>query len=143
MDKIWDRKSFEVGGHWPLWRGWKNRMTTQNRQKSNAKNKEKFWSFIRFINWPIDLKYNLWLLIKLILIFHIMMCKSCWNGKKTMIYQNPCWKVTMGFFLQSQHILGKKCALSCTLYQRNATGPPYLDTNGVCNLSLTVLRKKS
>jgi len=37
MDKIWDRKSFEVGGHWPLWRGWKNRMTTQNRQKSNAK----------------------------------------------------------------------------------------------------------
>ena len=24
MDKIWDRKSFEVGGHWSLWRGWKN-----------------------------------------------------------------------------------------------------------------------
>ena len=21
MDKNWDRKSFEVGGHWPLWRG--------------------------------------------------------------------------------------------------------------------------
>jgi len=21
MNKIWDRKSFEVGGHWPLWRG--------------------------------------------------------------------------------------------------------------------------
>jgi len=20
MDKIWDRKSFEVGGHWSLWR---------------------------------------------------------------------------------------------------------------------------
>jgi len=30
MDKIWDRKSFEVG-HWPLWRGWKKGMTTQNR----------------------------------------------------------------------------------------------------------------
>jgi len=28
MDKIKDRKSFEVGGLWPLW---------QNRQKSNAK----------------------------------------------------------------------------------------------------------
>ena len=38
MDTIWDRKSFEVGGHWPLWRGWKNLMTTQNRQKSKAKN---------------------------------------------------------------------------------------------------------
>jgi len=32
MDKIWDRKSFKVG-HWPLWPWWKNRMTTQNRQK--------------------------------------------------------------------------------------------------------------
>ena len=44
MDKIWDRKSFKVGGHWPLWRGWKNRMTTQNRQKSRTlikKRKEK------------------------------------------------------------------------------------------------------
>ena len=39
MDKIWERKSFKVGGHWPLWRGWKTRMTTQNRQKSNAKKK--------------------------------------------------------------------------------------------------------
>ena len=41
MDKIWDRKSFEVGGHWPLWRGWKKRMITQNRQKSNAKKNPK------------------------------------------------------------------------------------------------------
>jgi len=24
MDKIWDRKSFDVGSHWRLWRGWKN-----------------------------------------------------------------------------------------------------------------------
>jgi len=37
MDNIWDRKSFEVGGHCPLWREWKKRMTKQNRQKSNAK----------------------------------------------------------------------------------------------------------
>ena len=41
MDKIGYRKSFEVEGHWPLWWGWKNRMTTQNRQKSNAKIKFK------------------------------------------------------------------------------------------------------
>ena len=41
MDKIWDRKSFEVGGHWPLWQGRKKRMTTQNRHKSNAKKKKK------------------------------------------------------------------------------------------------------
>jgi len=27
MDTIWDRKSFDVGGHWPLWWGWKKRMT--------------------------------------------------------------------------------------------------------------------
>ena len=37
MDTTWDRKSFEVGGHWPLWRRLKTRLTTQNRQKSNAK----------------------------------------------------------------------------------------------------------
>ena len=41
MDNILDRKSFEVGGHWPLWREWKNRMTMQNRQKSNAKKNNK------------------------------------------------------------------------------------------------------
>ena len=39
MDKIWDRKSFEVGGHWPLWQGCKKRMTMQNQQKSNANKK--------------------------------------------------------------------------------------------------------
>jgi len=27
MDKIWDRKSFEAGGHWPLWRGWKKKVS--------------------------------------------------------------------------------------------------------------------
>jgi len=35
MDRIWDRKSFEVGGHWPLWRDetkWPRRT-----DKSNAK----------------------------------------------------------------------------------------------------------
>jgi len=36
MDTICDRKSFEFGGHWPLWRGWTNRMTTQKRQTSKA-----------------------------------------------------------------------------------------------------------
>ena len=41
MDNIWDRKSFKVGGHWPLWRGWKKRMTMQNQQKLNAKKKKK------------------------------------------------------------------------------------------------------
>jgi len=38
MAKIWDRESYEVGGHRPLWRGQKKRVITQNRQKSNAKN---------------------------------------------------------------------------------------------------------
>jgi len=30
MDIIWDRKSFEVGGHCPMWRRWKKRMTTHS-----------------------------------------------------------------------------------------------------------------
>jgi len=37
MDKIWDRNPLKLGDNWPLWRGWKNQMTTQNRQKSNPK----------------------------------------------------------------------------------------------------------
>ena len=41
MDKIWDRKSFEAADLWPLWRGWKKRMTTQNRQKSRTLKKTK------------------------------------------------------------------------------------------------------
>jgi len=40
MENIWDRKSFEVEGHWPFWWGWKNRITTRKRQKLNA-NKQK------------------------------------------------------------------------------------------------------
>ena len=37
MDKIWDRKSFEVGGHWPLWRGLKNRMTRRTDKSRTLK----------------------------------------------------------------------------------------------------------
>jgi len=37
MDKIWDRNSSKTEiTCWPLWRGWKNWMTMQNKQKSNA-----------------------------------------------------------------------------------------------------------
>jgi len=27
MDKIWDRKTFKVGGYWPLWWGWKTELS--------------------------------------------------------------------------------------------------------------------
>jgi len=30
------KSGIEIGGHWPLWRGWKQWMITQTRQKSNA-----------------------------------------------------------------------------------------------------------
>jgi len=46
MDKIWDRKSIEVGGHWLLWRGWKNewpRITNKSRTlKKERKHHLKF-----------------------------------------------------------------------------------------------------
>ena len=35
MDKIWDRKSFEVGGHWPLLQGRKK--NNDHAEKLNAK----------------------------------------------------------------------------------------------------------
>jgi len=33
MDKIWDRKSFEVRSHWPLWQGWKNKLPCRTNAK--------------------------------------------------------------------------------------------------------------
>jgi len=47
MDKIWDGKSFEVGGHWPLWRRWKHRLTTQNRRNRTLKKNKKKESCFR------------------------------------------------------------------------------------------------
>ena len=41
MDTIWDRKSFEVGGHWPLWRGWKKTNDHAEPTKVELKKKEK------------------------------------------------------------------------------------------------------
>jgi len=50
MDKIWDRKSFEVWGNWPLWWGWKKRMITQYRQKAIAnKNWNRRWAKLPFL----------------------------------------------------------------------------------------------
>ena len=37
MDKIWDRKSFKVGGHWPLWWGWKNEWPRRTLKKEIIK----------------------------------------------------------------------------------------------------------
>ena len=47
MDKIWDRKSFEVGGHWSAG---KKKMTMQNRQKSNANKKSTEKGIKEFLN---------------------------------------------------------------------------------------------
>ena len=41
MDKSWDRKSFEVGGHWPLWRGMKKPNDHAEPTKSNVKNRKR------------------------------------------------------------------------------------------------------
>jgi len=67
MDKIWDRKSFEVRGHWPLWRGWKKRMTTQKRQKSIAKKRREYFAYTNKIlnllwNTPLK-KFCNWLIV--------------------------------------------------------------------------------
>ena len=64
MDKIWDRKSFEVGGCWPLWRGWKNKWPrrTDKSWTLKIKNKKSFLFlktililvFILSISWAFD-----------------------------------------------------------------------------------------
>mgnify|MGYP007133550531 CR=1 FL=1 len=41
MDKFWDRKSFEVRGHWPLWQVWKNKWPRRIDKSKTLKNKQK------------------------------------------------------------------------------------------------------
>ena len=62
MDKIWDRKSFKFGGHWPLWEDEK-RMTMQNRQKSNAKKN----STDKYVKWFVCQRIFLFFLLLVII----------------------------------------------------------------------------
>jgi len=36
MDQIWGGKSFEDGGHWPLWHVWKNEKGPRRADKSRT-----------------------------------------------------------------------------------------------------------
>ena len=75
MDNIWNRKSFEVGGHWPLWRGWNNRMTMQKRQKSNARLLE-LWGFYLYIIIIIYLFLLFYLLLLLLVVVVVVVYRS-------------------------------------------------------------------
>ena len=44
MDKSWDRKSFEVGGHWPLWRGMKK--TNDHAEPTKSRTLKYFFKYI-------------------------------------------------------------------------------------------------
>ena len=41
MDKIWDRKSFEVDSHWLVWRGWNTEWPRRTDRSRTLKNKNK------------------------------------------------------------------------------------------------------
>ena len=113
MDKIWDRKSFEVGDHWPLWRGWKKRMITQNRHKSNAnKNKLK--------NPNLDIvfrcKYQLYKPVKPIIISTSTITCSSYSSSNVYNAYRACTKNTVVkyryeriWFLLFNHNFHKLC----------------------------------
>ena len=46
MDKGWDRKSFKVGGHWPLWR-------TTDKSRTLKKTKKLFGSEIWWSHYQV------------------------------------------------------------------------------------------
>ena len=54
MDKIWDRKSFEVGVHWPLWRGWK---TEWPRRTDKSRTLKKYIKNARFAIMSLQTSY--------------------------------------------------------------------------------------
>ena len=79
MDQIWDRKSFEVGGHWPSWRIWKKRMTTQNRQKWNAeKTTTKKQPFIAFLL-VIELSHFFPVFLITIFVYSLEICNALYS----------------------------------------------------------------
>ena len=43
MDKIWDRKSFEVGGHWPLW--WDEKKPNDHTEPTKVERKKSFLKY--------------------------------------------------------------------------------------------------
>jgi len=55
MDKIWDRKSSEVWGHWPLWRGWK---TVWPRRTNKSRTLKIFFLKIMYQNLCLILMSN-------------------------------------------------------------------------------------
>ena len=77
---------------WPLWRGWKNRMTTQNRQKSNAKKMRTFntalpkGAFNVAIHTNKKKKVCIWL--ERLLLYT---CRSKLQAKKVLTYEEWCW----------------------------------------------------
>ena len=83
MDKIWDRKSFEVGCHWPLWREWKTRMTTQNRQKNRTLKRKYIFNKLR-----IKHTFEVHILFPN---FRIVCIKTF--GKSLQLFPNTYWKL--------------------------------------------------
>jgi len=64
MDKIWDNKSFKVGGYWPLWRGRKTKWlrrtvkswTLKKEKKSKTEIPNEFLLLLNhyFVHFSID-----------------------------------------------------------------------------------------
>ena len=63
MDIIWDRKSFEVGGHWPLWQGWKKKWpcrTDKSRMLKIKNNKIVLYLCMILSPCAFEFKYSAW-----------------------------------------------------------------------------------
>ena len=58
MDKIWDRKSFEVGVYWLLWRGWKTEWPRRTDKSRTVKKKRRFFRVYKW--WCFVLSFTIW-----------------------------------------------------------------------------------
>ena len=105
MDKIWDRKYFEVRVHWPLWRGWKNEWLRRT-DKSRTLKKERsicYFSWEAFFNLDIQVhvpatsmvRYWCSSLILQHLIHHTAMGNDHSNHEIVIMYQ----------YFQTSHII--------------------------------------
>ena len=71
MDKIWDRKTFEVGGHWPLteWPGRSDKSRTLKKKKDKQQKYIKFICRLKNI-FSIGFTVEIKMIVKAVNVFH-------------------------------------------------------------------------
>ena len=80
MDKLWDKKSVEVGGYWPLWRGWKTKWPRRTDKSRTLKKHTKICTYVHAFPCGLRMwlgKWNVgWVWVVIVLKKLVLSCLS-------------------------------------------------------------------